>query len=528
MSLHHRVAPVKMRPVIALLTMLTAAARAGNFSCYCNECSDGNTCTIDTSSSSKFRCQTDIHTTLNGSYIRTVHSCATLLLDACVEYYRAETLVVYTLCCTTDQCNRCGLPSTLPPALQSLVPRPPGCPPIPPFLATATPTGTLETTLVTDVVNSSEVTQFNIIIAALVVVTVLISLLAAIVIGAGIMLRRKKMMVAVDDIKSLEASSGHGDSKMEQKTIVDEIRRVKHIGNGRFGRVWLGEWRGEKVAVKVFETKDTESWEHEQKIYHTKMLHHENILNCVTCSMWSSLSSHTELWMILEYHENGSLYDYLTNHTLSTPEALRFLTSIISGLCHLHTEIRADNESKPGIAHRDLKSKNILVKRDMTCCLADFGLAICQDLTRQSCVEKIPPHPHQGTKRYMAPEILDGSINGSSFSAYKQADMYALSLVMWEILQRCEIEGKPLEYTVPYQAHVPHDPSVEEMKVVVVLREIRPELEERWNRNEVLAIISSQMQECWRANPHARLTIARVKKSLQQLTQAPHNKDDWM
>ena len=41
----------------------------------------------------------------------------------------------------------------------------------------------------------------------------------------------------------------------------------------------------------------------------------------------------------------------------------------------------------------------------------------------------------------MAPEILDGSINGSSFSAYKQADMYALSLVMWEILQRCEIEG---------------------------------------------------------------------------------------
>ena len=146
--------------------------------------------------------------------------------------------------------------------------------------------------------------------------------------------------------------------------------------------------------------------------------------------------------MILEYHENGSLYDYLTNHTLTPPEALRFLTSILSGLSHLHTEIRADNESKPGIAHRDIKSKNILVKRDMTCCLADFGLALCQDLSRQSCVEKVPPHPHQGTKRYMAPEILDGSINAGSFSAYKQADMYALSLVMWEILQRCDLQGK--------------------------------------------------------------------------------------
>ena len=358
------------------------------------------------------------------------------------------------------------------------------------------------------------------------VVTLLIALLAAIVIGTNIMLRKKRMVV-VDDISSLEASSGHGDSKMEQKTIVDEIQRVKHIGNGRFGRVWLGVWRGEKVAVKVFDTKDTESWEHERNIYQTKMLHHENILHCITCSMWSSLSSHTELWMILEYHENGSLYDYLTNRTLTSPEALRFLTSIVNGLSHLHTDIRADNESKPGIAHRDIKSKNILVKRDMTCCLADFGLAIHQDLTRQSCVEKVPPHPHQGTKRYMAPEILDGSINMGSFSAYKQADMYALSLVVWEVLRRCEVEDKALEYIVPYQGHVPHDPSVEEMNMVVVLREVRPEVEERWNRNEVLAIVSSLMQECWRGNPHARLTVARVKKSLQLLAQIHDNKDDW-
>ena len=91
-------------------------------------------------------------------------------------------------------------------------------------------------------------------------------------------------MVVEDLLKGVEASSGHGEAKMEQKTIVDEIRRIKHIGNGRFGRVWLGEWRSEKVAVKVFETKDIESWEHEQKVYHTNMLHHESILHCITCS----------------------------------------------------------------------------------------------------------------------------------------------------------------------------------------------------------------------------------------------------
>ena len=59
-----------------------------------------------------------------------------------------ETLTAYTLCCTTDQCNRCGLPETLPLDQQYLVPRPPGCPPIPPpsMVPAATPTETIGST----------------------------------------------------------------------------------------------------------------------------------------------------------------------------------------------------------------------------------------------------------------------------------------------------------------------------------------------------------------------------------------------
>jgi len=33
-------------------------------------------------------------------------------------------------------------------------------------------------------------------------------------------------------------------------------------------------------------------------------------------------------------------------------------------------------KGKPAIAHRDIKSKNVLVKRDGTCCIADLGLAV--------------------------------------------------------------------------------------------------------------------------------------------------------
>lgn len=46
---------------------------------------------------------------------------------------------------------------------------------------------------------------------------------------------------------------------------------------------------------------------------------------------------------------------------------------------HLHEDVpgkNADQLVKPAIAHRDFKSKNVLLKSDMTACIADFGLAI--------------------------------------------------------------------------------------------------------------------------------------------------------
>ena len=48
------------------------------------------------------------------------------------------------------------------------------------------------------------------------------------------------------------------------------------------------------------------------------------------------------------------------------------------GLTHLHEEVQAckGNATKPAVAHRDFKSKNVLLKSDLTACIADFGLAL--------------------------------------------------------------------------------------------------------------------------------------------------------
>lgn len=62
---------------------------------------------------------------------------------------------------------------------------------------------------------------------------------------------------------------------------------VRQIGKGRYGEVWLGRWRGEKVAVKVFFTREEASWFRETEIYQTVLMRHENILGTVTPPGWA-------------------------------------------------------------------------------------------------------------------------------------------------------------------------------------------------------------------------------------------------
>lgn len=52
---------------------------------------------------------------------------------------------------------------------------------------------------------------------------------------------------------------------------------------------------------------------------------------------------------------------------------------------------------KPGIAHRDLKSKNVLVKKNCTCAIADLGLAVRHDSASDTI--DIAPSQRVGTKR---------------------------------------------------------------------------------------------------------------------------------
>ncbi|CAK1588515.1 unnamed protein product [Parnassius mnemosyne] len=321
-----------------------------------------------------------------------------------------------------------------------------------------------------------------------------------------------------DMIELTTSGSGSGLPLLVQRSIARQIQLVDIIGKGRFGEVWRGRWRGENVAVKIFSSREECSWFREAEIYQTVMLRHENILGFIAADNKDN-GTWTQLWLITDYHENGSLFDFLTARTIDSNTLIKMALSIATGLAHLHMDI-VGTKGKPAIAHRDLKSKNILVKTNLTCVIGDLGLAVRHNVASDSV--DVPSTNRVGTKRYMAPEVLDESMDSRQFDPYKRSDVYSFGLVLWEMARRCG--AMPDDYQPPYYDCVPPDPALEDMRRVVCTEKRRPNVPNRWHSDPVLSAISKVMKECWYQNPAARLTALRIKKTLANIGTADHIK----
>merc|ERR1712115_571413 len=112
---------------------------------------------------------------------------------------------------------------------------------------------------------------------------------------------------------------------------------------------------------------------------------------------------------VTEYHAKGSLHDFLKANLLSWDQLCTIALNIANGLAFLHDDKQCGDKRKHAITHRDFKSKNVLIKSDLTACISDFGLAL---VFRPNEVVG-GTHGQVGTRRYMAPEVLEGAINFS-------------------------------------------------------------------------------------------------------------------
>ncbi|CAO2200883.1 unnamed protein product [Urochloa humidicola] len=157
-----------------------------------------------------------------------------------------------------------------------------------------------------------------------------------------------------------------------------ELRKAAHgfsgankIGEGGFGSVFRGRLKdGTIVAVKVLSANSRQGpQEFVTELTAISDIMHENLITLIGCC---AEGSHRIL--VYNYLENNSLACTLlgsgrSNIRFNWRARVKIAVGVARGLAYLHEEIR------PPIIHRDIKASNILLDKDLTPKISDFGLA---------------------------------------------------------------------------------------------------------------------------------------------------------
>lgn len=142
------------------------------------------------------------------------------------------------------------------------------------------------------------------------------------------------------------------------------------LGQGRYGCVWKGIIDDQFLAVKVFAAHHRTYFLNEHEMY---KLSGENsaLLKCYGGGEYAMAAGGPTDYLLLLSLEQECLQEYLKNNTVDLATLSKMSLGVAKGLAHLHTDL-----GKPCIAHRDVNTRNILVRTDLTCCICDLGLAV--------------------------------------------------------------------------------------------------------------------------------------------------------
>ncbi|HEY8854688.1 MAG TPA: serine/threonine-protein kinase [Candidatus Dormibacteraeota bacterium] len=226
---------------------------------------------------------------------------------------------------------------------------------------------------------------------------------------------------------------------IEPGTKLGQYEVLELIGEGAMGTVYRAYHAqlARTGAVKVMHaiSPDSDSiarFRHEAQAI--ARMRHQNILNVFDFGEYEGTP-----YMIVEYVPGGNLAGRMNQGLLPWGTAMRFLHGIAAGLDYAHSQ---------GIVHRDVKPANVLLEKDETLVLADFGLA---KLLRGSSLQSLTGVT-TGTPAYMAPEQVTGQEVGPA------ADRYSLATIAYEMLTG-SIPFEGLGVIELLYAHVHSDPA---------------------------------------------------------------------
>ncbi|KAG7960886.1 hypothetical protein I3843_10G149600 [Carya illinoinensis] len=283
------------------------------------------------------------------------------------------------------------------------------------------------------------------------------------------------------------------------KLIVKEV-----IARGTFSAVHRGIYGGQDVAVKVLEWRSAQGTEAEiallrnaafkQEVSVWHKLEHPNVVKLIGATMAGTnfktqaaervgMPSSADC-IIIEYLPRGTLKSYLIKNRkrkLAFKKVIGLALDLARGLKYLHSR---------KIVHRDVKTENVLLDKNHSLKLTDFGNACIQD----SIPDEIG---RTGTLGYMAPEVFENK----PYS--RKCDVYSFGICLWEM----------------YCCDMPFPNRFSELTSPAVYKILRPEIPSCCPSS-----FAKIITQCWDADPKKRPEMKEVVTMLEAIQTSEESK----
>ncbi|KAL3351187.1 hypothetical protein AABB24_019674 [Solanum stoloniferum] len=265
---------------------------------------------------------------------------------------------------------------------------------------------------------------------------------------------------------------------LDYEILWEDLTIGEQIGEGSCGTVYHGLWYGSDVAVKVFtkqEYSDEVIYSFKQEISLMKRLRHPNIL-----LFMGAVTSPQRLCIVTEFLPRGSLFRLLQRNAskLEWRRRIHMALDVARGMNYLH-------HLSPPIVHRDLKSSNLLVDKNWTVKVGDFGLSRLKHETY------LATRTGKGTPQWMAPEVLRNEPSD------EKSDVYSFGVILWELATE----------------KIPWD-NLNTMQVIAAVGFMNQRLD---IPKDVHPQLASIIESCWLSEPQSRPSFQELMEKLKDL-----------